>query len=205
MMLKAADIMTKDVVTIRGSATVAEAVKLLKEKGLRALIVERRHDQDSYGIVTETDIVYKVTAFGIDPKKVRVYQIMSKPCIVVNPDLGVEYVARLFANTRIRRAPVIQDKLLGIISVTDILTKGDFVEKPKETILEQQIQKAIENARKICEEKGAKSKDCAVAWDIVEELQAEASHQRAKAPEKTAFEMYCEEFPEAEEARIYDV
>ena len=204
MMLKAEDIMTKEVVTIRGSATVADAVKLMKEKGLRALIVERRHDKDAYGILTETDIVYKVTAFGTDAKKVRVYEIMTKPCIVVNPDLGVEYVARLFANTGIRRAPVITDKLLGIISVTDILTKGDFVEKPKAILIEDEIQKAIENARAICNEKGAKSKDCAVAWDIVEELQAEAAHQRAKKPEKTAFELYCEEFPEAEEARIYD-
>ena len=38
---------------------------------------------------------------------------MTKPCIVVNPDLGVEYVARLFANARIRRAPVIKGELLG--------------------------------------------------------------------------------------------
>ncbi|MBD2182541.1 CBS domain-containing protein [Planktothrix sp. FACHB-1355] len=204
-MLKAADIMTKAVVTIRGSATVAEAVKLLKDKGLRALIVERRHDRDSYGIVTETDIVYKVTAFGIDPKKVRVYEIMTKPCIVVNPDLGVEYVARLFANTGIRRAPVIQDKLLGIVSITDILTKGDFVEQPKEVLMESEIEKAIANARAICAEKGATSKDCAVAWDIVEELQAEAAHQRSKKIDKTAFQEYCEEYPEAAESRIYDI
>ena len=61
----------------------------------------------------------------------RVYEIMTKPCVTVNPDLGVEYVARLFATTRIRRAPVVQGKLLGIISVSDILNKSDFVEKPK--------------------------------------------------------------------------
>ena len=202
--MKIADIMTKDVVTIRGSATVAEAVKVMKEKNLRSLIVERRHDQDAYGIVTETDIVYKVTAFGKDPKQLRVYEIMSKPCIVVNPDLSVEYVARLFANTGIRRAPIIKDKLLGIVSVTDILRKGDFVEQPKEVLLETEIQKAIEKAHAICAEKGSTSQECAVAWDVVEELQAEAAHQRAKKPEKTAFEEYCEEYPEAAEARVYD-
>lgn len=203
-MMKAADIMTPEVVTIRGSATVAQAVKLMKEKSLRALIVERRHDQDAYGIVTETDIVYNVIAFGKDPKQVRVYEIMTKPCIVVNPDLAVEYVARLFANTGIRRAPVIQDKLLGIISVTDILTKGDFVEKPKAVLLEQRIQDAIASARALCAEKGVTSPECMVAWDEVEELQAEAAHQRANKIDKTAFDEYCEEYPEAFEARIYD-
>ncbi|MEL6928377.1 MAG: CBS domain-containing protein [Cyanobacteria bacterium J06600_6] len=130
-MMQAQEIMTKNVVTISGSATIAEAVKTMKDKGLRALIVDRRSDADPYGVITETDIVYKVAAFGHDPKQMRVYEIMTKPCVIVNPDLGVEYVARLFANTRIRRAPVVKGELLGVISISDILNKSDFVEKPK--------------------------------------------------------------------------
>lgn len=197
--------MTEDVITVRGSSTVAEAVKLMQENAIRSLVVERRHDEDAYGIVTETDIIYKVAAYGKDPKKVRVYEIMTKPCIVVNPDLGVEYVARLFANSGIHAAPVIQHRLLGIVSVTDILHQSDFVENPKEAVLEEQIQEAIANARQICNEKGVTSSDCAAAWDVVEELQAEAAHQRAESLDKTAFEEYCEEHPEAAESRMYDI
>jgi CBS domain-containing protein len=203
-MLKAQDVMTTDVATIKGSATVAEAVKLMNESKRRALIVERRNEADAYGIVTETDVIYKVVAYGFDPKKMRVYEIMTKPCIVVNPDLGVEYVARLFANTRIHLAPVIKDTLMGVISIGDILAKGDFVEQPKSLVLADRIQQTIEEARAVCALKGATSKDCAAAWDIVEELQAEAAHQQAKPITKTAFEEYCEENPEAAEARIYD-
>lgn len=202
--MKASEIMTKDVVTIRGSATVADAINLMKQKGLRALIVDRRTDEDAYGIVTETDIVYKVAAYGKDPKTLRVYEIMTKPCIVVNPELTVEYVARLFANTGIRRAPVIKGSLLGIISVSDILNKSSFVEQPRAVLLEQEIEKARINARAICTEKGATSPECAAAWDVVEELQAEAAHQRAEKPQKTYFEEYCEENPDAFEARMYD-
>ncbi|SNB70670.1 Predicted signal-transduction protein containing cAMP-binding and CBS domains [Thermoflexus hugenholtzii JAD2] len=124
MGLKAKDIMTTEVVTIEPSATVAEAVALMKEKGLRALIVERTNEEDAYGIVTETDIVYKVVAQGLSPQSVLVREIMTKPCIVVNPDLSVENVARLFARTGIRRAPVIRERLLGVISVTDIIRKA---------------------------------------------------------------------------------
>ncbi|MEO0948076.1 MAG: CBS domain-containing protein [Cyanobacteria bacterium J06641_5] len=170
--------MTKDVVTVRGSATVAEAVKLMKDKGLRALIVEPRYEGDPYGIVSETDVVYEVTAFGHDPKKMYVYEIMTKPCVVVNPELGVEYVARLFSQTRIRRAPVIKDRLLGIISIGDILRKSDFVEKPKQLFVEDRIEVAREEARAICQEKGKTSSECAAAWDIVEELQMAAADQR---------------------------
>jgi len=202
--MKAADIMSKEVVTIKGSATVADAVNLMKSKKIRSLIVELRHEGDAYGIVTQTDIIYKVAAFGTDPKTVRVYEIMTKPCILVNPELEVEYVARLFAQNRIRHAPVIQNGLLGIISVTDILNKSDFVEQPKSLLLDENIQKALENARTICAKKGAKSADCAAAWDMVEELQAEAAHQRAKKLEKSYFDEYCEENPDAYESRVYD-
>ncbi|NEP81826.1 MAG: CBS domain-containing protein, partial [Okeania sp. SIO3B3] len=183
-MMKAKDIMTTEVETIRGSATVADAVKKMNDLCLRALIVERRHEQDAYGIITETDIVYKVAAYGKDPRQMRVYEVMTKPCIVINPDLGVEYVARLFANTGIHRAPVIKDTLLGIISITDILNKSDFVEKPKSLLLERRIEVAIEEARSICAEKGVTSKECAddsvvVMAAILEDPEASQGNRRA--------------------------
>ena len=203
-MMTAEEIMTRDVVTINGSATVADAVKLMKDKGLRALVVNRRSDRDPYGIVSETDIVYKVAAYGKDPKEIRVYQIMTKPCVVVNPELGVEYVARLFANTRIRRAPVIKGNLLGIISVSDILRKSDFVEKPKRLFIEDKIEVAREEARKICDQQGSTSAACAAAWDVVEELQATAADQRRNKESKTTLNDYCEDHPDALECRIYE-
>ncbi|MGB6297018.1 MAG: CBS domain-containing protein [Rivularia sp. (in: cyanobacteria)] len=146
-MLKAADIMTTDVATIRSGATVAEAVKLMQTSCWHALIVERRSDQDAYGIITFSDIVYKVIALGKDPAKVSVYEIMSKPCIVVNPDLDVEYVARLFAEHHLLRAPVIQGELMGIISLVDIINESKFLELPRVALLEQELQDAIKNTR----------------------------------------------------------
>ncbi|NPV49519.1 MAG: CBS domain-containing protein [Armatimonadetes bacterium] len=121
----ARDIMTPNVVMIDGTATVAEAVKLMKEKGVRALIVDRRGDEDAYGMVTQRDIAYKVMAQGLDPNEVKVHEIHSKPLIVVNPDLDIKYVARLMANFRLSRAPVIFDKKVqGIVSVSDLINKA---------------------------------------------------------------------------------
>jgi CBS domain-containing protein len=202
--MKTAEVMTNDVVTIRDSATVAEAAKLMKDKGLKALIVTPRDAEDAYGIVTETDIAYKVVASGQDPKRVRVYEIMTKPCIVVNPDLGIEYVVQLFVRTGIRIAPVIQGKLLGIISINDILNKSNFVEQSHSVLLENIIRDAIANARDICAKRGIKSQECTVAWELVEELQAEAARQQAVKLPQTAFEEYCQEYPEAMEARMLE-
>lgn len=123
-MLKAKDIMTTDVATIQGSVTVDQAVILMKERRVRDLVVEPRSEEDAYGIVTDADIVYKVAAYGKAPDAVQVHEIMTKPCIVVNPDLTVEHVARLFSYYHIHRAPVVKNKLLGIVSVTDIMRQA---------------------------------------------------------------------------------
>jgi CBS domain-containing protein len=201
-MLKASDIMTQDVATIRGSATVADAVKLMKMKNLRALIVDVRAAYDAYGIVTHSDIITKVVAYGTDLNTVRVYEIMTKPCIVVNPDLGVEYVARLFANTGIRIAPVIKGDLMGIVSESDILYKGDFLENPKAPLLQRELARAIEEAQSLAASKGATSIECIKAWELVEDLEAEAAYQAGAKPiETTAFQEFCLEHPEILEVR----
>ncbi len=191
-MTKAADIMTQEVATICSSATVAEAVKLMKLKGLHSLIVERRTEEDAYGIVTDTDIVKKVVAFGKDPHKVNVYEIMTKPCIVVNPDLGVEYVARLLAIAGIDRAPVIQGELMGIISATDILHKGDFVENPRIALLEKALQQAVSDARALSAAQGTESTDAISAWQQVKQIEAELAFCKGERALKTAFEQYGE-------------
>lgn len=191
-MSKAQDIMTEEVATVKGSATVADAAKLMKFKGIHSLIVERRYEEDAYGIVTDTDIASKVVAFGKDPKTVRVYEIMTKPCVVVNPDLAVEYVARLFTQANIDRAPVIKGELLGIVSVRDILTKSDFIENPRVPLLTKALQEAVANARAVAAANGADSDVYQEAWDTVNELEAELAFYQGQAPAQTAFEQFGE-------------
>jgi CBS domain-containing protein len=123
-MLTAKEIMTTEVITVKESAWVAEAIGLMKRNNIHTLVVEPNGPDDAYGIISEADIAYKVIAPAKDPKAMTVGDIMTKPCIVVNPDLGVEYVARLFANTHIHKAPVIQEELLGIVSTTDIVRRA---------------------------------------------------------------------------------
>lgn len=120
----ARDIMTTEVVTISGTATVADAVRKMKACNVRSLIVERSTDEDAYGILTQRDVVYKVVAKGLDPARVEVAEIMTKPLVVVNPSLNVQHVARLLANTGLGRAPVIgEHRLMGVVTLSDIVNK----------------------------------------------------------------------------------
>lgn len=69
--------------------------------------------------------------------------------------------------------------------------------------LQNQIEAEVEQARAVCDISGSNSAECAAAWDAVEELQAEASHQRQNKP-KNSLEQYCDDNPDAAECRVYD-
>ena len=70
--------------------------------------------------------------------------------------------------------------------------------------IQEKIDKELEQARQACDVSGANSAECAAAWDAVEELQAEASHQRETKPKKNSLEEYCDLNPDAAECRVYD-
>ncbi|WP_267383503.1 Calvin cycle protein CP12 [Cyanobacterium sp. uoEpiScrs1] len=70
--------------------------------------------------------------------------------------------------------------------------------------IEDRIEQERQNAKIVCNIEGNSSGGCAAAWDAVEELQAEASHQRQRQFTKTSFETYCDNNPDAVECRVYE-
>lgn len=125
-MLPVSSLMTRDVATIKGSASVAEAIAKLKEKHITSLIVEPRNDEDAFGIITEKDILEKVIDPGDDvhkdPWNTPVHTVMSKPVISISPDMRVKYAIRLMKRAGIRRLVVEKNnELAGLLSHTDIL------------------------------------------------------------------------------------
>jgi CBS domain-containing protein len=117
----AATVMKKNIVTIDGKETVADAIKLMKEKKVSSLLVNRRGQDDAWGIVTRKDVVNKIVDPGKNPKEIKVFEIMTKPLLMVSPGLALKYCARLFHNAGVRRAPVFDGKdIVGILSNTDI-------------------------------------------------------------------------------------
>jgi CBS domain-containing protein len=118
---RASDVMHTDIVYIEGKKTVADAVRLMRDKRVSSLIVKRRGHEDAFGIVTRKDVVNKVVDPGKDPAQVKVFEIMSKPLITVSPGLALKYCARLFNAAGVRRAVVFDGKeIVGMLSNTDI-------------------------------------------------------------------------------------
>ncbi|HLP90058.1 MAG TPA: Calvin cycle protein CP12 [Nostocaceae cyanobacterium] len=91
------------------------------------------------------------------------------------------------------------------MSPLDVIQSADNSQKTANKTIEQAILEAIAEARQTCEINGNNSPNCAVAWDVVEELQAEKAHQAQAKHRKTSLEEFCETHPEALECLIYDV
>ena len=84
----------------------------------------RQQPADPYAIITFSDIVNRVLAFGHDPNTMYVHQVMTKPVITIPPDMQVEYIARLFSQSKIGHVPVMDcGEMLGIVSMTDLVTE----------------------------------------------------------------------------------
>jgi len=134
--MKAKDIMSTDIQMTNEEMTVAQIMgKMLKNK-VASLIVDRSYDDDSYGIVTRRDIINKVVAVGADPHTLKVKDIMTKPLLIVTPNLSIRDIARLMVHTGVRRMPVFDGhKILGVVSNSDIFTGyGKYINSAKEFI-----------------------------------------------------------------------
>ena len=126
-LVRVSEVMKSHFDTIDGKLTVADALKTMKHVETKTLIVDKRHDDDEYGMVLLSDIAKHVLAVDRSPERVNVYEIMSKPVITVRPDMDIRYCARLFDRFGLSRAPVLErGRVVGIVSFTDMVLRGFF-------------------------------------------------------------------------------
>jgi len=123
--IRVRDVMKVEVDVVDGMLTVTEALKAMKYPDTRTLIVDKRHEDDEYGVVMFGDLAKKVLARDHSPNRVNIYEIMSKPVISVHPDMDIRYCTRLFDRFGLSRAPVLEDhQIIGLVSYTDIVLNG---------------------------------------------------------------------------------
>lgn len=123
--VRVADVMDRDYVLLDGVLTVAEALAVLRDRGAGFLLVEKRHEDDEYGIVMVADIAKQVLARDRSPERTNVYEIMSKPVLSVRPDMDVRYCARLFHRFGISTAPVIESGAIqGVVTYDQLVLRG---------------------------------------------------------------------------------
>jgi CBS domain-containing protein len=113
------DIMSKDLVTISKERTALEAAKIMTDKGVSSLIV--LSGDQPVGIVTERDFIKKICLKELQLSEVQIGHIMSKIRTYATPDTSIEVAVQRMINNSIRRLPIIDDdKVVGIVTVTDL-------------------------------------------------------------------------------------
>ena len=118
-------VMRTDVTLVNGRIDILEAMRIMKKVQGTCLIVEKRHENDEYGMLLFSDVAQQVIAKDRAPERVNVYEIMAKPVIAVRPDMDIRYCARLFDSFGISHAPVIEnDKVVGIVSYYLLVLEG---------------------------------------------------------------------------------
>jgi len=124
-LVRVQDVMKKEFDRVDGLITVAEALRQMQHPEVRALIVNKRHADDEYGMLFLMDIARQILAKDRSPERVNVYEIMVKPVLTISPKMDIRYCARLFDHFNVLRAPVIEnDEVIGIVGFSDIVLRG---------------------------------------------------------------------------------
>lgn len=124
--------------TITPTATVLEAITLMADKGIGALVVT---DQEKVvGIVSERDYARKVALMERSSYATQVHEIMSSAVLSVTPKQTTEHCMIVMTDNHLRHLPVIEnEKLLGLISIGDLVK--NVIEDQKNLI--EQLQSYI--------------------------------------------------------------
>jgi len=111
---------SKDVFSVASDATVSDAIQMMDEKNVGALLVMDGGRLN--GIISERDYTRKVFLRGRRSRETKVSEIMSTNVTVTHAREPVENCLRLMTDKHIRHLPVVEgDKVVGVISIGDLV------------------------------------------------------------------------------------
>ncbi len=120
MVLYAKDIMKEYKLMMTEETTASQAAKVMSNDHVGFAIVQR--DGKPIGMVTEWDFVNKIVAKDLDPKTVKLSDIMNTPLMSVDPKTPTDQVTVLMSKNGVRRLPVVENgRLIGVITSRDVL------------------------------------------------------------------------------------
>ena len=122
MSKKVSEIMNTKLETISSEDSVYSAIEKMIDRRIRSLLVLPKDEKDEYGVVTVRNIIFKVLTKKLDPHKIRIGEIASKPIIAVSKDASIEDIYGLMEKNNIARVFVKEgNKIIGVVSFFDIM------------------------------------------------------------------------------------
>jgi len=110
----------REVVEIGSEATVFDAVKLMVDENVGAVLVT--HDGEISGIFTERDYLRRIAVEGRTSRETQVREVMSSPVVAVTPETSVDEAMAIMTDRRIRHVPVVDSgRVVGVVSIGDLV------------------------------------------------------------------------------------
>jgi len=133
--MKVKEFMTTNIESIDHKSSVYDAVEKMVNRRIRCLLVQFPGKEREYGVITARDVVFKVMAKGIDPKKISVSKVASQPIVFIDQNMDFKEVAKIMDESNIARAFVCdQDRIIGLVALMDVMSasiiaraRGEYV------------------------------------------------------------------------------
>jgi signal-transduction protein with cAMP-binding, CBS, and nucleotidyltransferase domain len=120
--MKVHEFMSTKIEFVDADKSVYDAVERMVDRRIRSVVVEFSGEEPEYGVLTSRDIVFKVLAKGINPKKIKVSEIASKPVACLDKATQFQEAATIMEKSNIARLFVCDEgKIIGLISLLDVM------------------------------------------------------------------------------------
>jgi CBS domain-containing protein len=138
-MKKCYEVMTKTPVCCLPSDLVTKAAELMKSENVGSIpVIENEQTKKLVGIVTDRDLVLKVTAKGLDAKSTKVEAVMTRKVVTCHAEDDLQKALDAMSEHQLRRIPVVDNdnKVVGIIAQADVATRVNQPEKTASMVKE---------------------------------------------------------------------
>lgn len=120
--VRVANVMRTSMHMVDGLDSVESALAAMSRLGVSSLIIERRNDDDEYGVVTVRDIAERVISLNRSAERTSVYEVMTKPALTLAGEMNVKYAVRLLARLGASRALVTgAGGIVGFVTLRDLV------------------------------------------------------------------------------------
>lgn len=120
------DVMMTNFTKVEGIMKVSDALNMMRDGKINAVLVEPRDKNDVYGIMTLKDIARKVIALRRKLHEAHIYEIMSKPVLSVNSNMPIPYAAQFLTNFNVSYAMVIENnEVVGMVSLNGMVNRWE--------------------------------------------------------------------------------
>jgi len=121
--MKVREFMTTKIESMEADQSVYDAIEKMVDRRIRSLLVKLSGQDRDHGVITARDIVFKVLAKGMDPKKTKVSEIASRPIVCIDVNTDFREAAKIMEDSKIARVFVCEkDKIMGVVALMDVMS-----------------------------------------------------------------------------------